>query len=217
MTPAVYARPSWMTAWENGAVDWCNSGLKKCSVVMGARLPAECLRAVRGYQLPTRKVIVAVANMESETRRPEAEEAAHTLNALAEDRRELAAGVRVPWVLLCALGLMPAWMIARFADAKMNEEAPSFDIPRRVLAVLLLVGYLIERHLGIKLKQAGWDALLAGIGLFVVFMLLNTVALGAAAFEVRWVIALACAGAFVLNVAILALSYRAAAQKIVHG
>lgn len=145
---------------------------------------------------------------------PNPAEAAESLRTLAEDRRRLSDSVRLPWKLLCVVGLVYAWWVG--SAAADNHESGQVGVGNWFLlvAMLLMMAYLAERELGIRLRSLcgeSWTVLAGGILLFVV---IQGVAFAGAKEEVEWVVGVACLGIFGLTVAAIALVYRLEAQKI---
>lgn len=155
--------------------------------------------------------------METKPRESSGDQAARDLEALAIDRKRLAANYRVPWALLASVALITTWLIAHIALDQLHGTATAnWDVSVLFLALILLATYLMDRDLGIRASKTGVECWPALLGYLSGFVILNGVALAGANLGLMWLIIAACAADFVLSLGMLAWSYHLMAQAIAH-
>ncbi|HIW91261.1 MAG TPA: hypothetical protein H9870_06335 [Candidatus Corynebacterium avicola] len=155
--------------------------------------------------------------MENESARrdnPSPAEAAESLRALTEDRRRLSDTVRLPWKLVCFAGLILAWYVGSSAADNHANGQVGVGNWFLLVALILMMSYLAERELGIRLRSLCAESWMVIAGWVVLFFVVQGIAFAGANEEVQWVVGVACVGVFGLTVAAIALVYRLEAQRI---
>lgn len=155
--------------------------------------------------------------METNSRTPSPDGAAHALDTLASDRDRLAASVHVPWALLAGFGAVGAFWVS---TASTTNPGGNYSPPSGGwLALLgaLVVVHLIRRETGVRFRamgaRAGW-ALGGGVALCVV---LFSASLGFVSFGLRWPVALMSMAAFAATTWLAGIAYRSAVELLARG
>ncbi|HWU31121.1 MAG TPA: hypothetical protein VN041_18720 [Microbacterium sp.] len=145
-------------------------------------------------------------------------DAAIALSTLADDRSRLAARIRVPWVLLAALGGLAALGVVSPAIANPGDDyQPPLVVGMAVLIGVIIVGYLIQRGTGIRFRTMGVAANAALCGVVATCLLLFMLSLALVSLELRWTLVLTGAAAFVVTTGLARVAYRSAAKRLRRG
>jgi len=152
--------------------------------------------------------------METNSEKPSAAEASDALKALSADSEQLAAGVRVPWILLAALGGVAAWWVS---GAVSTNPGADYEAPTSgwlgIVAVLVVV-YLIRRETGVRFRRMGTRAGWAVAGIIVTCLVLFSVSLGLVSFGLHWAVVLTSVIAFATTTWLAGLAYKSAVDQL---
>lgn len=154
--------------------------------------------------------------METNPQGPSRDEAIHALEGLSADRDRLAAGIRVPWLLLAGFGAVAAWWVSAAAMTSPGENYEPPAIAGLVLAIVLVIIYLIRKETGIRFKSMGLRAGLALTGIVVGCLVLFSISLGLVSFGLQWAVALTSITAFALTTWLASVAYRSATHRLRH-
>ncbi len=152
--------------------------------------------------------------METNSQGPSRDEAMHALQGLSADRDRLAAGVRVPWLLLAGFGAVAAWWVGAAAGTSPGENYEPSAIGGLVLAIVVVIIYLIQRETGVRFRSMGLQAGLALVGIVVGCLVLFSISLGLVSFGLHWAVILTSITAFALTTWLASVAYRSAVQKL---
>lgn len=155
--------------------------------------------------------------METDLQGPSRHEAIHALEGLSADRDRLAAGIRVPWLLLAGFGAVAAWWVGAAAATSPGENYDSPATGGLVLAIVVVIIYLIQRETGVRFRSMGLLAGLALIGIVVSCLALFSISLGLVSFGLHWAVTLTSIMAFALTTWLASVAYRSAAQRLRRG
>ncbi|WP_218220321.1 hypothetical protein [Nesterenkonia sp. Act20] len=152
--------------------------------------------------------------MENNFGRSTPSDAADALGMLSVDRERLAARVRVPRILVAALGAMAAWWVssAAFTSPGENYEPPTSSWMALVGALVIL--YLIRRETGVRFKAMGARAGWAVAGILVLCLSLFSISLGLVSFGLHWVVALTSLLAFAATTWLAGVAFRSAVERL---
>ncbi|AUZ88329.1 hypothetical protein CVO76_12300 [Arthrobacter agilis] len=155
--------------------------------------------------------------METNPQPPSRDEAIHTLKGLSADRDRLAAGIRIPWLLLAGFGAVAAWWVSAGATTSPGENYEPPAMGGLVLAIVLVITYLIRKKTGIRFKRMGLQAGLALASIVVGCLALFSISLGLVSFGLHWAVTLTSITAFTLTTWLASVAYRSAAQNLRRG
>lgn len=155
--------------------------------------------------------------MESEFRRPTSLEAAGALHELGTDRERLAAQIKVPWPLLAGFGAVAAWWVGMAASANPGGSYQPHGSGVLMLAVVLALGYLVQRQTGIRFRRMGYRAALAVAGITAACLTLFSASLGLVSFGLYWPVLVTSAAAFAVTTWLAAVAYRSAVRNLHRG
>lgn len=152
--------------------------------------------------------------METHSVKPSSAEASDALRTLSADREQLAAGVRVPWILLAAFGGVAAWWVSGAVSTSPGEDYAAPTSGWLGIVALLVVIYLIRRETGVRFRKMGARAGWAVAGIVVICLLLFSVSLGLVSFGLHWAVVLTSAFAFAATTWLAGLAYKSAADQL---
>lgn len=152
--------------------------------------------------------------MENNSTHPSPENASDALNALSNDRKRLAAGVHVPWVLLAAFGGVAAWWVSAAATTTPGAgyQPPSSGWLGLVCALVIV--YLIRRETGVRFKRMGARAGWAMAGIVAVCLVLFSASLGFVSFGLPWAVVPTSLAAFAVTTWLAGVAYRSAVEQL---
>ena len=155
--------------------------------------------------------------MENEFQDPSPDEATAALNTLSTDRERLAAGVKVPWVLLAGFGGVGAWWVSAAATASPGENYQPPTSGWLALVAVLVVAYLIRQETGIRFRKMGTRAGWAMVGILAVCLALFSVSLGLVSFGMHWAVAITSVVAFTVTTWLAGVAFRSAVEELRRG
>lgn len=155
--------------------------------------------------------------MEKHSTEPSPEDAAQALNTLTGDRERLVSAIQVPRALLAAYGCLAAWWVSSAAGTAPGENYEPPTSGWLALVGILVVTYLIQREIGLRVRTMGTRAGLAVAGIIAVCLVLFSVSLGLVASGMTWAVVLTSLIAFTTTTWLSGIAYRSAWDTLRHG
>lgn len=155
--------------------------------------------------------------MEKNSAETSRQDASQVLRQLAADRESLASGVHVPRALLAAFGALAAWWVSTAVTTTPGEHYEPPSSGWFAVVGVLVIGYLIQRETGLRLRTMGSRAVWAVAGIILVCMVLFSVSLGLVSFGLVWAVTLTSLVAFGATTWLAGIGYRAALEQLRHG